>query len=68
MNFIQACCEGSETVDRIDDYIDIWHESCTTEPLYIFLGMTHSEYKKWLESENSDKTLLEIIEKIKGDK
>jgi len=66
MNFIQACCRGKEAINKIDDYVDQWHENHTHEPLHIFLGMTYFEYKVWLESKDPENVLLEVIKSHKS--
>ena len=50
-NFIEKCITGETTLDKIDDYIDLWHTSETEQTLYDFLGFTKIEYAKWIQTE-----------------
>lgn len=47
--FIQQCLRGDALSSDVNDFVDAWHEAGTDLPLYAFLGMTHDEYKLWLE-------------------
>jgi hypothetical protein len=48
MNFMQACKAGLIAPSKLDDYIDKWHQGEYKEPLYMFLGLTASQYEDWL--------------------
>ena len=60
MNFIEQCIKGETTVDKIDDWIDEWHDTPhLKEKLHEFLGMTWDEYIIWVVNPN---TLQGIID------
>lgn len=46
--FIEKCIHGDAHYEDIDDYVDIWHDSNSTDELYEFLGMTRPEYVMWM--------------------
>ena len=46
--FIEKCLDGEVLYEEIDDYVDIWHDSNSTDELYEFLGMTLQEYDIWM--------------------
>jgi len=48
-SFIEKCINGDASLDEIDDYIDEWHDSDSTNDLELheFLGMTWEEYSLW---------------------
>jgi len=52
LSFLDLYWRGKVSADRIDDFIDDWHESDDSEqrPLAEFLGMTEDEYSVWLAS------------------
>jgi|GEM_PF-6202868 len=37
------------TDSELNDRIDAWHDSDTTQMLYEFLGWSWSEYRKWVQ-------------------
>ncbi len=47
-NFISLCANGQLLPDKIDDYIDKWHDSDSELELYNYLGMTQKEYRLWV--------------------
>ena len=47
-NFISLCANGQLSLDKIDDYIDQWHDSSSELELYDYLGMTQKEYRLWV--------------------
>ena len=47
-SFIHLCAAGELLLDDIDDIVDEWHDSDTTEELYEYLGMTQQEYRLWI--------------------
>ncbi|MBP6740189.1 MAG: hypothetical protein KA146_09360 [Leptospiraceae bacterium] len=57
-NFITLCILGFNLIDDIDDFIDKWHESESSLTLHEYLGMTHDEYKLWLEKPESLKFII----------
>jgi hypothetical protein len=48
-SFIEKCINGDASLDEIDDYIDEWHDSDSSNDLELhqFLGMTWAEYSLW---------------------
>lgn len=56
-SFIELCVQGNALLEEIDDFIDKWHESSSTEELHEFLGMTWKEYCVWV----SEPDLLPFI-------
>ena len=50
-NFINDVIQADALLDEIDDYIEMWHESDTTDSIFEFLGMTEDEYFLWLEND-----------------
>lgn len=55
--FIQLCLQGEVLPDEIDDFIEKWHQSDSSEELHEFLGMTWNEYAAWV----ADKSILSLI-------
>ncbi|BCJ57165.1 hypothetical protein [Micromonospora endophytica] len=56
--FVGDVLRGETTLDRIDDYIDRWHDAPMGSPdssmeLHEFLGMTWEEYRLWGERPES---------------
>lgn len=51
-NFIEACIKGEVLLEEVDDFIDTWHDSDSSIPLYEYLGMTKKEYALFVEDEN----------------
>lgn len=47
--FMELYRAGIVTKDDIDDYIHLWHNSISSEPLHEFLGMSLDSYKIWVE-------------------
>lgn len=39
------------TKENIDDLIDHWHESKSSQKLHEFLGLTWEEYKRYVETD-----------------
>lgn len=56
--FVQDCLEGKTIVDKIDDYIDMWHDGGSTIPLHTFLGLRKEDYISWINEEESLNLLL----------
>jgi hypothetical protein len=52
-NFITDCLNGDALMSDVDDYIDKWHNTDTTQKIYDFLGMTSNEYKLFVNDENN---------------
>jgi hypothetical protein len=52
LSFLDLYRNGKVSADKIDDFIDDWHESDDSEqrPLAAYLGMTEDEYSAWLAS------------------
>ena len=58
LNFITSCIQGFCLIEDIDDFVDNWHDSDSELQLYEYLGMTHDEYKLWLEKPESLKFII----------
>lgn len=50
--FVQLYQKGLVNADEIDDYIDCWHTQSprTSHDLAEFLGLTPSQYSRWLKT------------------
>lgn len=48
--FFDLYCVGDALATDIDDFIDEWHDGDSDISLHEYLGMTHEEYKYWLEN------------------
>jgi hypothetical protein len=46
--FIDLSLEGKVPLEKIDDYIDAWHNEPGGEPLCEYLGMKEPEYSLWV--------------------
>lgn len=60
--FVEACLAGDCDLDAIDDYVDRWHDGGTGLMLWEYLGMTRSEYGRWV----ADADKLEAILAARG--
>lgn len=58
MNFITKVLNGLEFADAIDDYIDQWNDSKTSDELHDFLGLTWNEYALWCEDSSTLRAIL----------
>ena len=47
-DFVSKCLSGDALLDEIDDAIDEWHGSASTQELHEYLGMDTFEYGLWL--------------------
>ncbi|MHA0318230.1 hypothetical protein ACXY7D_06405 [Sphingomonas melonis] len=47
-SFLELACGGYVLPAEIDDYVDGWHESDSTQELHEFLGMRWDEYTLWV--------------------
>lgn len=58
--FVAACLSGSALLSDIDDYIDEWHDSddVSLPEIHAYLGMSHDEYKLWVERPESLRFIL----------
>ncbi|MFF2531283.1 hypothetical protein ACFVS2_20485 [Brevibacillus sp. NPDC058079] len=52
--FIEKCVSGEETVDRIDDYVEVWHTAGDEVKLELpeYLGISDDDYEKYLKDSN----------------
>lgn len=55
--FLEMAVMGQIELDRIEDFVDRWHESNAQCNLPAYLGMTEDEYALWVEKPES----LELI-------
>ncbi len=58
LRFVDACLAGDCLADEIDDFVDLWHEGESQEPLSEFLGLTPEEYALWVEKPESLEWIL----------
>lgn len=61
-SFLTLCLEGKEDPDKIEDYIDQWHQSDSQYEIYVFLGMTLCQYFDWV---SQKKTIQQVVEEQK---
>jgi len=47
-SFIELILSGKTSVEKIDDFIDEWHENPSELSLSQFLGLTEEEYAVWV--------------------
>lgn len=59
VTFIEYCITGKLSLDDIDDFIDIWHNSDTNINLHEFLGMTVEEYSNWVHNPDILSSIIE---------
>lgn len=52
-SLIELLLRGEAFLDDIDDYVDDWHESSTSDSLAEYLGMARNEYALWVEQPDS---------------
>lgn len=48
LTFKAAVKQGYSTLESIDDWVVVWHESHIECELQEFLGLTNDEYGRWL--------------------
>lgn len=58
MKFMDACLSGDALLEEIEDYVDEWHESDSTEELYEYLGLAKEEYAIWVENDATLKIIF----------
>lgn len=63
MTFKEKYLSGEIEFEAIDDWIDEWNNSSTTETLAKFLGFTAEEEDLWIEE--SDEVLKEFLDQKK---
>lgn len=47
-NFVSDYFEEGFSIDKIDDYVEYWHNHDTNITLCEFLGFTDEEYREWM--------------------
>ncbi|MFM2113146.1 MAG: hypothetical protein RL643_104 [Actinomycetota bacterium] len=58
-SFVEAVLAGKATADQVDDWVDRWHASDSSDTeLHTFLGLNEAEMESWL---TESLTLEEII-------
>ena len=57
--YAEALRAGEISYDKIDDYIEYWHEHDTGNSLQDFLGMTKTEFFRWVKY--GDRYLFDIL-------
>ncbi len=63
MTFKEKYLAGEIEFDAIDDFVDEWNKSTTTDTLARFLGLNEEEEDIWIE--DSDEALKEYLDKEK---
>ncbi|UVI31010.1 hypothetical protein [Paenibacillus spongiae] len=58
LKYMEACFAGEALQEEIEDYIEEWHESNSTEEVYEYLGMTEEEYAIWVENDSMLRTIF----------
>lgn len=56
-SFIEKCLRGEVLMEKIDDFVNEWHEGKSDIELHNFLGMTWEEYSLWV----ADPAILPFI-------
>ncbi len=46
--FVDDVLAGRTTLDRVDDYVDRWHDGDSEGELRDFLGLSPAEYDAWI--------------------
>lgn len=62
-NFINDVINADAILDKIDDYIEKWHDSDTDCSVFEYLGMTEEEYFLWVENDFYLKYIISAHEK-----
>ena len=63
MTFKEKYLAGEIDFETIDDYIDEWNSSTTSDTLASFLGLNEEEEDLWIEE--SDEALKEYLDRNK---
>lgn len=63
MTFKEKYLTGEIDFEAIDDYIDEWNNSTTSDTLATFLGLNEEEEDLWIEE--SDEALKEYLDRNK---
>lgn len=63
MKFMQLLFEDKVKPDDIDQYVQVWHDSNSTEELHEFLGMSWPEYACWATLPSSLPTIIKLKKK-----
>ena len=63
MTFKEKYLAGEINFEAIDDYIDEWNNSTTSDTLATFLGLNEEEEDLWIEE--SDEALKEYLDRNK---
>ncbi|NNJ29464.1 hypothetical protein [Lacrimispora defluvii] len=63
MRFKEKYLAGEIDFETIDDYIDEWNNSTTSDTLAAFLGLNEEEEDLWIEE--SDEALKEYLDRNK---
>jgi len=64
-SFAELYAHGAVTLDAIDNYVEEWHDSGDdeTRPLHEYLGLTHSEYARWVEQADALADIMSCLSK-----
>jgi len=63
MTFKEKYLAGEIDFETVDDYIDEWNNSTTSDTLATFLGLNEEEEDLWIEE--SDEALKEYLDRNK---
>jgi ribosomal 50S subunit-associated protein YjgA (DUF615 family) len=63
MTFKEKYMAGEIDFEAIDDYVDEWNNSTTSDKLASFLGLNEEEEDLWIEE--SDEALKEFLDRNK---
>ncbi|MDF2886743.1 MAG: hypothetical protein K0R23_1128 [Lacrimispora sp.] len=63
MTFKEKYLAGEIDFEAIDDYVDEWNNSTTSDKLASFLGLNEEEEDLWIEE--SDEALKEFLDRNK---
>ncbi len=58
MTFLEKVFKGQARLAEIDDYVERWHGSDSSQSLPKFLGLTEREYARWVED---PKSLVKLV-------
>ncbi len=58
MTFLEKVLKGQARLADIEDYVERWHGSDSSQSLPKYLGLTEREYASWVEDSKSLSKLL----------
>lgn len=57
-SFMTLALDGRALADEIEDYVELWHGSDSSQEVHEFLGMTFEEYSLWVADADSIDIIL----------